>query len=399
MFHDRSLPEKFLERLTEMFGVSLFREIEKTFVERCTTFRINTIKGKKEEVIEVLNQNGFKIRQVSWYKDAFVLLNKSKRELTDLDIYNEGKIYIQSLASMIPSLVLDPQPGEKVLDLTAAPGSKTSQIAALMNRQGELIVNDNNKVRFFKLKHNMESLGVIPTDPEPVRGGAEGSLFDTQQTNKNFNLSNASDVQLKGIPRLPLDSTSLRSVSLGVARNDSWKFTLRMEYGSSLCGEFHEHFDRVLLDAPCSAEARFIKGEPKTFGYWKERKIKEMAYKQWGLLLAAWSALKPGGILVYSTCTFAPEENELQITKFLERVSQMTTRDLTPSPLLQGEGMKCAEILPAQGWSAFGGDIRRLPIVKTWKNKTINPEVVKKAMRIMPTKEIEGFFVVKLKKV
>ena len=365
----KQLPEKFLERLTEMFGVSLFREIEKTFVERRTTFRINTIKSKKEEVIEVLNQNGFKIRQVTWYKDAFVLLNKSKRELTDLDIYNEGKIYIQSLASMIPPLVLDPQPGEKVLDLTAAPGSKTSQIAALIGCVGEIVANDNNKIRFFKLKHNMEVLGVTNT-PRPAVAGHPSPRGD-------FSTS----LLEEGVPR-------------GGREVFAWQFTLRMEHGGALCREYPEYFDKILLDAPCSAEARFIAGEPKTHGYWKEQKIKEMAYKQWGLLLAAWSALKPGGTLVYSTCTFAPEENELQITKFLERV-------------------KDGEILPAQGGSASGGDIelkdvKRLPIVKTWpssakatagkKNKVVNPEVVKKAMRIMPTREIEGFFVVKIMK-
>ena len=161
MYHSKQLPDKFSERLTEMFGVSLFREIEKTFVERPTTFRVKAIKTLKHENIKTyLEDRGFKIRQALWYKDAFVLLNKSKRELTDLDIYNEGKIYIQSLASMIPPLVLDPQPGEKALDLTAAPGSKTSQIAALMGCVGEIVANDNNKIRFFKLKHNMEVLGV-----------------------------------------------------------------------------------------------------------------------------------------------------------------------------------------------------------------------------------------------
>ena len=306
------LPEKFLERLTEIVGPSLYREIEHTFTERPTTFRVNTIKTKREEIVEYLNSQGFKIRQIVWYKDAFVLLNKSKRELCDLDIYEEGKIYVQSLASMIPPLVLDPQPGEKILDLTAAPGSKTSQIAALMGCVGELIANDNNKIRFFKLKHNMEVLGV-----------------------------NAK---------------------------------LRMEHGGSLCREYPEYFDKILLDAPCSAEARFVVGDPKSTGYWKEQKIKEMAYKQWGSLLAAWSALKPGGILVYSTCTFAPEENELQITKFVERVGDCEISDIG--------------IL----------DIKKLPLVKEFKNKKVNLEVVKKAMRIMPTKEIEGFFVCKLVK-
>ena len=217
MIHKKELPEIFLNRLNQIVGLSWFNQIKKTFIIRPTTFRINTIKAKKDEVMEKLNSSGFKLKRVTWYKDAFILLNKSKRELGDLSMYEQGEIYLQSLASMIPPLVLDPRPGEKVLDLTAAPGSKTSQMAAMMNLQGELVANDNNKVRFFKLKHNMESLGVV--------GGG------------------------------------------------NYKFTLRMEHGVQLVGEYQAYFDKILLDAPCSAETRFIEGDPRTYGYWKEKKL------------------------------------------------------------------------------------------------------------------------------
>lgn len=315
----RQLPEKFLERLTEIVGPSLFRDIEKTLVERPTTFRINTLKARGHVSRGVLEELGFKLKTVPWYKDAFVLLNKTKRDLMELDLYKNGEIYIQSLASMIPPLVLDPKPGEKVLDLTAAPGSKTSQIAALMGKQGELVANDNNKVRFFKLKHNMELLGVAE-------------------------------------------------------EQSGWTFTLRMEHGAGLPREYPEYFDKILLDAPCSAEARFIAGEPKTYGYWSERKIKEMAYKQRQLLLSAWGALKPGGILVYSTCTFAPEENEMQVSRLLERYpdeAEMIVVDVK--------------------------DIKTLRPVAEWKGKVFHKDV-QKAIRILPTREIEGFFVAKIKK-
>lgn len=296
----KQMPEKFLERLKAAVGPSLFLQIEKTFVERLTSFRVNTIKATKQEIKNALDDAGFKVKDVPWCADAFILMNKSKRELMELPAYTEGKIYIQSLASMVPPLALDPKPGEKVLDLTAAPGSKTSQIAALMENVGELVANDNNKPRFFKLKHNLELLGVVAT--------------------------------------------------------------LRMEDGSRLCGEFPEYFDKILLDAPCSAEARFIEGEPKTYGYWSERKIKEMAYKQRKLLFSAWYALKPGGTLVYSTCTFAPEENEKQIERLLKRFSD-------------------AETLPI--------DLPGLKILST---------TVPHAICLLPTNEVEGFFVAKLHK-
>lgn len=310
------VPEDFLEKLTEMFGNSLVNQLKPTFVERSTTFRINTLKGKKEQILEKLQQDGFKIERVPWYKEAFILKSKTQRELTGLDLYNNGEIYLQSLASMVPPLVLKPEPGEKVLDLTAAPGSKTSQIAALMGKQGELVANDSNEIRFSKLKYNMEILGV--------------------------------------------------------AGNDFLKLSL--ENGVTLAQKYPEYFDKILLDAPCSAEARFIDGEPGTYGYWKEKKVKEMASLQRQLLSSAWKALKPGGILVYSTCTFSPEENELQVTKFLEKVSEVEILDIDSL------------------------DLKKMPIIQNWREQKINKEVIKKALRIMPTKDIEGFFVVRMKK-
>lgn len=316
------LPDKFPERLAAMFAPPIAAEVQASFVERPTTFRINKIKAGNE-VIEELTSLGFKFDQVPWYKDAFILRNKSKRELTDTEPYNLGKIYIQSLASMSPPLVLDPKPGEKVLDLTAAPGSKTSQMAAMMTMKGELVANDNNKVRFFKLKHNMELLGV-------------GDGTDKTQT-------------------------------------EQWKFTLRLEHGGDLCREYPEYFDKILLDAPCSAEARFVANNPNTFGYWSERKIKEMAYKQRSLLFAAWGALKPGGTLVYSTCTFAPEENEQQIERLLERYPE-------------AELIKISYPLPSA-----------LPPIKNWKNKELSL-ALSTTYRIKPTSEIEGFFVALLQK-
>lgn len=340
------LPELFVERMKALFGSSAL-QIEKTFVERPTTFRINTLKEealvsgekknipyeagqvldyglktRKESVRSELSELGFKMNSVVWKKDAFVLQNKSKRELTDLPLYNEGKIYIQSLASMVPPLILNPLPGEKVFDVTAAPGSKTSQMAAMMERKGELVANDVNKVRFFKLKHNMELLGVADAVPD-------------------------------------------------------WKFTLRLEDGSHLCGENPEYFDKILLDAPCSAEARFVIGDIKSFGYWSEKKIKEMATKQRKLLFSAWYALKPGGTLVYSTCTFSPEENEMQVSKLLERFENASV-----------EQVDISAILPT---------LKTFPALTEWKGKKLHSGV-KKCVRIFPSSEIEGFFVAKIRK-
>ena len=350
--NNHTLPEDFFERLNTMYGPSLVNEIEVTFIQRPTTFRVNTIKANRGEVLEFLRDNNFKTQNVPWYPDAFILQNRTKRELLDTALYSAGKIYVQSLASMVPPLILDPKAGEKVLDLTAAPGSKTSQIAALMEQQGELIANDNNKVRFFKLKHNMELLGVADSErdltlPSPLRRRGDGSAP-------------------------PPQSRGLRG---GLVHDGSnWQFTLRMEHGVKLCREYTNYFDKILLDAPCSAEARFIEGERETYGYWSERKIKEMAYKQRQLILSAWNSLKPGGTLVYSTCTFAPEENEMQVNRLIERY-----KDQVEVVNVSISGLK------------------HLPVLAAWGNKQFHPEV-KKCLRIMPTKEIEGFFVGKIQK-
>lgn len=310
------LPELFEARLKLMVPNPATRIlIEKTFARRNTTFRINTIKSNLKEVKEILNSNGFQFEQPEWSDIAFILKNKSKQELMKLPIYTEQKIYIQSFASQIPPLVLEPTAKDKVLDLTAAPGSKTSQIAAIMNNQGEFHANDTNKVRFFKLKHNIDQLGV---------------------TNCKLHLMD----------------------------------------GSRFCSnpEYENYFDKILLDAPCSAESRFVVGDIKTFGFWSEKKIKAMADKQRKLLFSAWRALKPGGILVYSTCTLAPEENEIQVARFLEK-------------------KKDAALLPI----AING-LKKLEIPTTFKNKEIPTEVIEKTLRMKPDSTIEAFYIAKFVK-
>ncbi len=315
------IPATFWERLGLIVGPTHLDQVEATFTSKPSTFRVNTLKAKKEEVVKELHDLGFKIQEVPWCHGSYILENKTKREMVDLEMYSEGKIYMQSLASMVPPLILEPQPGEMILDLTAAPGSKTSQMAAMMNRNGTLIANDNSKIRFFKLKHNMELLGVADEMP-------------------------------------------------------GWSFNLRQEDGSDLCGDYINGFDKILVDAPCSAEARFIEDDPKTFGYWSEKKIKEMAIKQRKLLFSAWYALKPGGTLVYSTCTFAPEENEVQISRLLNRFpDEAQMQDV--SGVLSG--------------------VKHLSGLKAWKEKIFHPDITK-CLRIFPTHEIEGFFVAKIKK-
>lgn len=310
----RSLHPVFLERLKKIVGLQKFDAIANTFSQaKPTTFRANTLKASCPEIRESLEKLYFKLETVPWYSDAFVLKEGRLRELQETDLYREGKIYVQNLSSMIPPLVLNPQPKELILDLAAAPGSKTTQMAMLMKGEGKMIANDNNKIRFFKLKANLEIQGCSQV---------EASL----------------------------------------------------KYGESFGREYPESFDRVLLDAPCSSEGRFNIREPASYSYWKPQKVHEMAQKQKKLIYSAISALRPEGVLVYSTCTFAPEENEGVLQWALEKFPNM----------LEIESVSLS--IP-----------NKMPGLAQWNDQKFDPSI-RQSLRVLPTSTMEGFFVARLRK-
>ncbi|HXV28559.1 MAG TPA: RsmB/NOP family class I SAM-dependent RNA methyltransferase [bacterium] len=311
----KRLPELFLERMRRLIPPQKWDGFANTFTEtRPTTFRINTLKASRPVLKEKLEQSGFRIQNVSWYPEAFIMRGGTLRELQKTEAYLKGEIYVQGLASMLPPIVLDPQSGDLILDLTAAPGSKTTQLAAMMRGEGKIIANDNNKIRFFKLKANVE-----------LQGAANVTL------------------SLKG--------------------------------GELFGREQPEKFDRILLDAPCSAEGRFNIHDPASYKFWKPAKIKEMARKQKMLFASAFHALRPGGVLVYSTCTFAPEENEAVLTWAMEKY-----RDRIRIEKIH---------LPLHNQTAG---------ISQWENKLFD-RAVRNAIRIMPNSEMEAFFIARLRKV
>lgn len=259
------LPQQFLERLREVYDDVIYHTILTSFSNKpLPTFRANTLKISAEQLQDMLIKEGFQLEKISWFKDAFILHNKSIRELTETKEYQSGLIYIQNLSSMIPALVLDPQEGQIILDIAAAPGSKTTQIAALMNNTGQIVANDLSRKRLFKLKDNLSHMGVINTT------------------------------------------------------------TLNLP-GESLWKRFPEYFDKTLVDVPCSMEGRIRCDDPKTYQDWFPRKIKQLSKLQKFILRSAISATKIGGTIIYSTCTLAPEENEEVIEWVLNKTAGSVT--------------------------------------------------------------------------
>lgn len=309
----QKLPELFLERLKRIVPSQKWDAVANTFTEPTpTTFRVNTLKISSGVLQEKLEHQDFRLEKVSWYPEAFILRDGRLRALQETEAYRKGEIYVQGLSSMVPPMILNPQPGERVLDLTAAPGSKTTQIACLMKGEGEIVANDNNRIRFFKLKANVELQGAM-------------------------------------------------------------NVKLTMKYGESFGREAPESFDRVLLDAPCSAEGRFQIREPASYRYWKPVKIKEMVRKQKGLLFSALQALRPGGVMVYSTCTFAPEENEGVLDWVLKKF---------------GGGVEIQRIEPPFP--------NYMPGLMQWEDQTFHSSL-REAVRILPTSQMEGFFLARIR--
>jgi len=310
----KNLPEAFLQRLGNIVPTNRLQAVMRSFEkEKPTTFRVNTLRGGVRDVLESLKQGGFKLGNVSWMKEAFILQNKRQRDLEESDEYAQGRIYLQNLSSMVPPLVLDPKPGEQVLDLAAAPGSKTTQMAARMEGRGKILAVDENEIRLERLKANL------------ARQGADG-------------------------------------VECFLAN------------GAVVGNDRPEAFDRVLLDAPCSSEGRFLLKESRTFSYWTVERVRKTARLQKRLVLSALRALKVGGTMVYSTCTFSPEENEGVLSWALKRFEGLVE--------IEEVGLAFPNAIPG---------------LTTWQGGSMGGGLAR-ARRILPTDTMEGFFVARLVK-
>ncbi|MBW2982992.1 NOL1/NOP2/sun family putative RNA methylase [Candidatus Woesearchaeota archaeon] len=278
------------------------------------SIRVNTLKTSVEGLQRRL-EGRWGLTPVPWCPEGFWISFKGDDEqeerfdLGNLPEHPLGFFYVQDAASMIPPIVLDPQPGEVVLDLCAAPGSKTTQLAALMRNEGLVIAND---------------------------------------------------IQGSRLPALGINVQRVGAKNVMVTRMPGQRFK---RFGG---------FDRVLVDAPCSGTGT-VRKSMKVLQMWSPNLVKRLVKEQRKLLATAFDSLKEGGVVVYSTCTLEPEEDEGVVSWLLEQRSD-------------------AEVLP------IALDIGRSLAVTEFDGESYH-DSVRECLRIYPQdNDSEGFFVARIRK-
>ncbi|MBA1146691.1 RsmB/NOP family class I SAM-dependent RNA methyltransferase [Ectothiorhodospiraceae bacterium WFHF3C12] len=302
-----AVPPALLERLAEILGADGLRAWQAGARPAPVAGRVNTLLTEVPAVHDELRADGFDLERVPWLSEAFTVPPAQREALTRSQAVAAGRVYLQNLSSMLPPYCLAPEPGMEVLDLAAAPGSKTLQMAAMMANEGRLAAVERSRPRFHKLRANCRRAGA-----DCVR--------------------------------------------------------LYLKDGTMVGRLTAERFDRVLVDAPCSSEARIDASDPASAADWSEKKIRRLAGLQRRLLSSGLEALRPGGRLVYSTCTFAPEENEAVVAGVLSQFDGAVS--LLPADI------------PVTSSS---------PGLTVWRGTTLHPSL-RCTARILPDGVMEGFY-------
>lgn len=155
------IPQFFKEMLLVQYGEETTNKIIDGYSkQRLVTLRINTIKSSKDNIKAKLQETGIETEDVSWYEDGLIIKNAREDEIKKLDIYENGEIYLQSLSSMLPPIILQPKAKENILDMAAAPGGKTTEIATLTQNKAFITACEKNKIRAERLKFNLQKQGV-----------------------------------------------------------------------------------------------------------------------------------------------------------------------------------------------------------------------------------------------
>lgn len=296
------LPAFFAESIQKQYPAEVCEKIEMGMQgPRRVTLRANRLKTTPEAVAELLRAQGIGFERLPWSEDAFLLTDASERDLWQLPAYEKGEIYLQSLSSMLPPIALGPRAGCDILDMAAAPGGKTAQMAAMTGNRANITACEINKIRAEKLQYNLQKQGA---------GRVNVMVRDARKLEDFF------------------------------------------------------RFDQILLDAPCSGSGTMLDSDPGSCRAFSEKLVRNSAATQLQLLRKALTVLKPGGALVYSTCSILAAENEN-----------------TVHAALKGAG---AQVEPI----AFPG-MEALPLL---------PCGIPGALCVQPTAEYEGFFMARIRK-
>lgn len=155
-----NIPKFLEEMLNKQYGEKLAKEIIEGYkVKRPVTFRVNTLKTSIAEIEKKLKEKQIEFENVSWSKESFIIKNSTAKEIENMQMYINGEIYLQSLSSMLPPIILKPQENKDILDMAAAPGGKTTQIAALTQNKAHITACEMNNIRTERLKYNIEKQG------------------------------------------------------------------------------------------------------------------------------------------------------------------------------------------------------------------------------------------------
>ena len=310
--------EGFVQRMEVLLGKDGAKEFfEISYTPTPISIRCNTLKISVDELKSRLEGYGWKLRQpFEEFPEVMVIESKlNPGELGKTKEHLLGYYYVQEISSMLPMLVLKPKAEEMVLDLCASPGSKTTQAAAMMENGGTIIANEMNMGRIGILNSNLERCGVMNT----IVCRKEGVALCERLLKKS---------QVK--------------------------------------------FDKILVDAPCSGEGTLRKS-PRTFQMWNVNMVKKIASTQRKLVEAAMKLLKVGGEMIYSTCTLAPEEDEMVVDHLIKNFDVEVEQIKLPLKFREG-------------------------VVK-WEDKEFSGEC-KKCLRLYPQdNNTDGFFVAKIRKV
>lgn len=311
------LPPAFLERLAEIVPPERLDAVVASFhTPSAVGFRLAPRVPGAGGALEALAAEGVPFAPVDGVPGAFTVPPEARAALLASAPYAAGQVYVQNVSSQLPAHALAPQAGERVLDLCAAPGSKTGQIAAADGV--EVVAVEKVRGRAYKLRANLIA---------------------------------------QGLPQVEV----------------------RTADGAHVWRREPEAFDRVLLDAPCSTEGRFRADDAETTRYWSPRKVQEMRDAQRRLLVGAVQALRPGGTLVYATCTFAPEENEGSLSRALRTF---------------GDAVEVVDAgIPLAG--AVGRHAQ--PPLAVWRDRAFHSGTAR-ALRVLPGEGLEAFFVARIVK-